>query len=260
MNHDQSESTQPDLVPATVPHAQVALQSAPVNAYELIMRAMSDERCDPEKLQKLLDVRQQMEADEARKAFARDWSGFQSECPSIQPLDRSDKGAMAKLERILIKIKPIKVKYGIDTLWNDVRVSDDFKVCHLRGFITHRSGYTLPASFDCPLPEAVLAKSSGQPISNIAQRMGGATTYGRRYAEAALYNLIISKDDAGIGDPALSPEHLHTLRVLCADAKQAEHRVAGVYGKATLEELPEDMYQAAYNLVRSKLPKTEAAQ
>ena len=258
MNHNQTP-TQPDLVPATVHNAQVAL-GAPVNAYELIMRAMSDERCDPEKLQKLLDVRQQMEADEARKAFARDWSGFQSECPSIQPLDRSDKGAMAKLERILIKIKPIKVKYGIDTLWNDVRVSDDFKVCHLRGFITHRSGYTLPASFDCPLPEAVLAKSSGQPISNIAQRMGGATTYGRRYAEAALYNLIISKDDAGIGDPALSPEHLHTLRVLCADAKQAEHRVAGVYGKATLEELPEDMFQAAYNLVRSKLPKTEAAQ
>ena len=33
MNHDQSESTQPDLVPATVPHAQVALRASSAARY-----------------------------------------------------------------------------------------------------------------------------------------------------------------------------------------------------------------------------------
>jgi len=243
MNSKAGSSEQLALVPVNAAAADTRLA--------LLQQAISDPACDPNKLRQLLDVQLTWEANEQRKAFAADYAAFRAECPIIEPLDQGDKAHYAKLDRIERTIRPIESKYGLAILWNDVRLSDEGKQCLLRGILTHRSGYNQPVAYDAPIPEPIINRE-GKQIGNSTQRMGSATTYGKRYGKLAIYDLVCGVDNDGSGANAsqrVSSEQVTTIRSLLKAKSRSEDQLCAWAGVKTLADLSADKFAEALEVL-----------
>ena len=217
---------------------QAAPIAPPQNAVDLIAQAMRDPQFDAGKLQVLVSVKQQWEADEARKAFARDFAGFASEAPVIAPLDKGAKANYAKLDRIHRETRPLKTKYGLSLAWTATKISDDGKFCHMEGLLVHRQGHSVPVSMVMPIPGEI-RNASGASVINEAQRFGGAITYCQRRGECAVFNLVTGQDDDGAcGDVSghATADAVAKLRELIKRKGRDEARGCAAMGIARLEE------------------------
>ena len=108
-------------------------------------------------------------------------------------------------------------------------------------------GKELPPRRGCRIVDAPLSNKS-----NPAQELGSAITYARRYSLWMAFGLATEDDDAASlttqkgenkrqtrsAKPTERPE-LAELRKMCLESGVHEEFVAGLYKKATLEELPD---------------------
>ncbi len=175
---------------------ELAVVEPKQDAYALIMRAVSDPSCDPEKLGKLLAVRNEWEAAESKKAFAAALAGFASECPIVAKLDPDDKGKYAKINHIAREIRPLKRKYGIFVSWTESRLSDNGQMVHMRGMLCHSAGHSVAIAFDMPFPEPIVTRE-GKRVGNDCQSMGSAMSYCQRYGECAILGVVTGNDNDG---------------------------------------------------------------
>ncbi len=170
------ETTPPATVPATG-HASVG---------EMIMQMTANPDCDADKLQKLIDVRQQWEADEARKAYAAALAGFQADCPTVPKLDSANGRPYAAMDRIWSTIRPCMAAHRLAVSWQSTTFADG--VCVLDGTLTQAAGHSQPIHYELAVPDGI----RGQ---NKAQVCGSAVTYAKRYAICSILGVQVGEDD-----------------------------------------------------------------
>lgn len=69
------------------------------------------------------------------------------------------------------------------------------KTCiEMVNMVMHTSGEWIRHTMQIPLPEAIVSKSGGNVV-NLAQRMGSAITYARRYSLLAIFSMAPGDDD-----------------------------------------------------------------
>lgn len=156
-------------------------------AITLIREAMASD-VSPEKLRELLAVRREWEADEARKAFTAAISDFQARVPIIEKADKAYDKYYARMDRIWRETRPLRSELGLSVTWQVCELRDG--ICHVEGLLSHRDGHSVKLVQDIPLPELI----KGQ---NVAQQMGSASTYAKRYAMCAAMGIVTGDDDDG---------------------------------------------------------------
>jgi len=169
---------------------------APRDAIGLIATAMSDPRIDAEKLGRLLVIKKEWEADEARKDFSAAIAQFQRECPIIARGDVANGRPYARLDRIWRTIRPVVDRCGLAVTWETATYGDG--ALTITGHLRHEHGHAVPISYTVAIPEQIKAQ-------NAAQRIASATTYAKRYALCNVLGINTGEDDDGNGAGSSEP-------------------------------------------------------
>lgn len=172
-------------------------QMASVATPAHLLQVAVEQGADLDKLEKLMDLQERYNSDQARKEFAEALAGFQAE---LGPIIKDKKGHNCKyadLDSIAQAIRPILDKFGLSYSFNQQQDQTGVMVTCT---ITHKSGHkeqnTLGAPFDT---------SGGK---NNIQAIASSVTYLRRYTLTGALGITTGEDDTDGGKPAYTADDL----------------------------------------------------
>lgn len=190
---------------AKTTNREVSRVSEADNLLSIIDRAARDPNVDVDKMDRLLQMRMQLIAQQAQADFNEALAVMQPLIPTIQERGNANgRYTYARWEDINEVIKPILAEYGFalnfETLTGDGWVEITAILRH-RGGADQRSVYRLPNDV------------SGN--KNVVQASGSSSSYGKRYTASALLNLqstLIEDDDGrAAGTRTISQEQFNEL-------------------------------------------------
>ena len=143
-------------------------------------------------LERLLAMRRELQAEQARSDFFTALAGFQSQIPSIPKSQtarvQSAKGSFsyhyADLAGIQRAIAPQMAAYGLSVTFDTVQDDGGYSI---QAKVHHCAGHTETTTFRVPVDTTARMNS--------AQAAGSALTYGRRYALCAALGIVTAEDD-----------------------------------------------------------------
>ena len=151
---------------------------------------------DLEKLEKLLELQERYEANEARKVFASDFAAVQSKIAAVvkTKVNPQTRSKYAGLEDVIEMSRPVYTERGFSIIYyeGETAVEDNIRVC---ADVLHKAGHKETYHFDVPL-DGVGMKGN----ANMTKIHGKASSvsYGRRYLLCMIWN-IPTQDDDGNG-------------------------------------------------------------
>lgn len=206
--------------PAAIPVSESAA------IFQIIERAARDPNVDIDKMQRLMEMHDKVQATRAKTAYAAAFSEMQPELPEIEEHGKSNNGSYALWEDINDRIKPVLSAHGFGISF---RCGRDGANVTVTAVLSHREGHSEETMMLLPLD------TSGN--KNAVQAVGSSTSYGKRYTAAALLNLTSrGEDDDGKkgGGKAVEPTN--------APAKSsASLKRAGPDGKDAWQRLIDDL-------------------
>ncbi|MFA4972501.1 MAG: ERF family protein [bacterium] len=142
-------------------------------------------------MEKLLAMRQQIKAEQAREAFFEALARFQSNCPSIAKTkvvygrdNRTIRYRYAPLDTIVEQIKGLLQEYGFSYT---IKSRQDPQAVTAMCEAHHAGGHVEISEFSIPIdPTAYM---------NDAQKVASALTYAKRYAFCNAFGLMTADDD-----------------------------------------------------------------
>lgn len=225
----------------------------------IIMQAVKDPACDVSKMRELLNMKKEIDTDEAKKSFTRAFVELQNELPEIQrtgeiivPPKDGKKGyrtPFATFEVIHKAIKPLLRAHGF-TLSFATEPSETGSHILVRGTLRHIGGHSQETVFPAPID------SSGG--KNNIQGWGSSMSYGKRYCTIALLN-IVSKapDDADKDGEAetqeiktISPAQLKEINAAIDFSGIKPERIFEKYGIEELAALPAAQHKNVINAIK----------
>lgn len=199
------KNTQQEL---TVRDAVTALdkpeQQRPRSAEDLLAMAI-EKGADVSTLERLMVVRKEILAEQAKTAYFEALAAFQSECPVIlkQRPVQIPGGAnyrYAPLDQIVQKVRPLMERYGFSHQ-EDSEITEGWVTAIVT--ITHRAGHSETKRFK--VPSDTKAGMSPQ------QKYGAAMTFATRYAFCAALGIRTADEDTDC-QPGDGPEAIAALK------------------------------------------------
>lgn len=229
---------------------------------QIIERAANSPDFDPAKLEKLLDVKERWEREEARKAFVRALNAFKAEPPTItknKHVGYGNKGSNgrteydhATLDHICQRIAPALAEHGISHRWEVHQESQSISVtCVLTHIEGHSERVTLTAAAD---------QSGGK---NSIQAVGSTQTYLQRYTLLAATGLAAADqdDDGRAADEAQKPirsDQKQELIDLIKETGADTRRLCTHLGVASLDDIPVSQFDRAKSGLEAKRKQLQA--
>lgn len=144
-----------------------------------------------ETMEKLLSMRRELEEEQARKAYFRDLSQFQAECPEIPKTKRvmnkdgkTVRYTYAPLDEIVKHTKGLLKQYGFSYTIHSEQTDDRVTgICRTH----HTAGHTEETYFTVPIdPEAYM---------NDQQKVASALSYAKRIAFVNAFGILTTEED-----------------------------------------------------------------
>lgn len=196
-------------------------------------------------MERLLAMRKEVKAEQAKEAFVQALTDFQSEVPTIQKTKkvmnkdgRTVRYSFAPLDSIVEQIRiPLK-KYGLSYRWETKNTSDLVTaICT----ITHVFGHSESSSFEVPIdPEGFMTKP---------QKYASALTFAKRYSLTNSLGISTGDEDTDATDvgkerDALNPKAkiMFLLRTLKEDTVDKD-KIAAAVKRITSLPLEEKNYE-----------------
>lgn len=227
---------------ATVPYQPT------VTPMDLLQQAVAS-GADLERMEKLMDMQERWEANEARKAFVSAMSAFSTKAPTIDKTRDGHNIKYAGLAETLDQIKPLLADNGLSHSWKtetaDATISVTCCVTHVAG---HQECTSMSAAAD----------TSGS--KNAIQAVGSTITYLQRYTLFAILGLASKEqdDDGGLTSGNISEEQKAALIELMKETDTEASRFLKFLKVKSLDELPIAKYGAAEQALRARRqPKAE---
>lgn len=185
---------------AVIKHEKVQeLQPVSTTPMALLEAAVAN-NVDAAQLEKLMDLQERWEANQARKAFAEALAAFQAEVPLIFKNKRGDKATYAPLEQVIATIRPCLEKHGLSVRFDtDLDTAPDGSPGLITAtcYVTHRMGHVEKNHFAAPV-DLGPTNRDGKRVMNGAQAVASARSYSKRYALGDALNLAFTDvDDDG---------------------------------------------------------------
>jgi hypothetical protein len=212
----------------------VAVQAPPVISpdasalMKIIERAAMDPQFDVAKLEKLLDMKDTWEANEARKAFNQSFAAFKAEAVEVIKNRSVTDGPLknkryAELFSVVNAVTPALSRNGLSAAWKLTKDEKDWieVTCTIR----HVLGHSESVSMSGP-PDAGGAK-------NAIQARASTITYLERYTLKAICGVAEQGDDTD-GDVRMDDDAYadHLAAIDAADTKEALMKAFGAAWKA----------------------------
>ena len=163
-----------------------------------------ESNADLGKVEKLLELKERYEANEARKVFASDFAIVQASIVAVvkTKVNPQTHSKYAGLENVLEIAKPVYTKHGFSIIFyeGETEVSENIRVC---ANVLHKSGHKETYHFDVPL-DGVGIKGN----ANMTKIHGKASSvsYGRRYLLCMIWNIPTEDDDGNGNNKKPKPE------------------------------------------------------
>lgn len=164
-------------------------QIATLDAESLIMKAV-ESNVPVESLERLLAMREKLNAERAREMYFTALSMFQAKCPIIQKTkqvkgrDGKVRYSYAPLDEVVKQVSPllesVGLSYTIKTRSQDGHVIASCEVHHTAGH-SETSEFAIPIESDAYM--------------NSAQKSGSALTYAKRYAFCNAFGILTGDQD-----------------------------------------------------------------
>lgn len=244
-----------DLAPASPPPATLPDASAAPLAAIL---------SDPERLQaipvetveRLLALKERMDAEYARKAFFEALAAFQAECPIIErrkgipDRDGNVKYRYAPLEQVIAQVAPLLRVHGLAYRFDTMPKDGGIEV---QCILTHALGHSETSVAFMPGVQV--------PKANAAQNAGAGITYGKRIAFLNATGILTADmdsdgdDGSGAGadeDERITADQAANLRALAEEVGADEARFLKWMQVESFEDIAASRYEKAARGLEAK--------
>lgn len=177
-------------------------------------------------MERLMAVRRELNAEQAKRAFDDAMASFQAECPPIAKTKnvKTDAGALAysyaPFESIIVIVKPCLQKHGFSfTLDTDTESKDGWVIAKCK--VTHSGGHSVESTAKFPL-------GAGTRIMSATQVYAAALTFASRRVFCNAFGIVCGQEDQdgqGEKDKAKGP------------SSQRDDKGSKLDGKALKEKL-----------------------
>lgn len=214
----------------------VAAQAQTASIMSFIERAASDNSVDIDKLERLIQLSERMQAKTAEQAFNAAMAQMQCEIPTVVEgaVNQHTKNTYATLDDINVTLKPIMQRFGFAVTF---KVEHQASGISVTGILMHSAGHREQTTLLLPVDIG-----AGR---NAVQAVGSSTTYGKRYVMCALLNITTgdARDDDGqtaIPDPVITDIQARQLQALLPKcSKKAQSAFTKLYPDITLITKPQ---------------------
>lgn len=244
-----------------VPMAQLA--PVPVAAdplLALIERAARDPSVDIDKMQRLFEMHEKLEARRAEQQFNAGMSSVQAK---LQPVARKawnphTKSKYAALDAIYDACKPVITAHGFGTSFGMCTAG---KPGHIKLVcdVTHQGGFSKRyESDDIPLDGAGF---KGNANKTDVQAMGSTLSYGRRYMTLLIFDIATFDDKDGSRrttaptEAVISEKQALQLRDMIEATETHVDKLCAFYKIDALPDLPASKFAHAMEQLSKRLPK-----
>lgn len=207
---------------------------------------------DLAQLEKLLELQQRWEANEAKKAFNKSMALFKANPPTIEK-DRKvafdkTKYNYASLANVTRTISTELSKYGLSASWTTKQNGVISVTCK----ITHELGHSEETT--------ISADADKTGCKNSIQAIGSTITYLERYSLLALTGLATEEmDDDGRSAEKpverINDKELSTIVDLIVATETDELKLLKWAGIENLEDLPKSKFQQVVTTLKGKVKK-----
>lgn len=204
---------------ATIQQNQPIQQPEAISMLSVIARAAADPSVDLDKMERLMQMHERMQAKAAATDYAAALADMQDALPSIgERGNAAGRYTYALWEDINAAIKPILKQYGFALSFR----TDCTDGIAVTGVLSHRNGHSEETTIK------LAADSSGN--KNAVQAIASSVSYGKRYTAGALLNLTSHGED----DDAFTA-------VESFDISGWRDAIAGAADKSELDKLAKEL-------------------
>lgn len=207
---------------ATIQQNQPIQQPEAISMLSVIARAAADPSVDLDKMERLMQMHERMQAKAAATDYSAALADMQDALPSIgERGNAAGRYTYALWEDINAAIKPILKRYGFALSFR----TDCTDGIAVTGVLSHRSGHSESTTI------RLAADSSGN--KNAVQAIASSVSYGKRYTAGALLNLTSHGEDDDAFTAATS-----------VDISGWRDAIAGAVDKQGLDNLAKELKAA----------------
>jgi hypothetical protein len=214
---------------------------------EVIAAAARDPQVQIEKWRDLLELKERVEAGEAKRAFQRAFSSLK--IPAIKTTRQGHNNRYAPFEEIQAVIQPHLDAAGFTLSFKSGPGSQPGWL-RIDGVLSHTAGHSELASMELPIDK------SGS--MNAIQGVGSTYSYGQRYVTKGLLNLrIVGDDNDGNSAEPISEAQASKIRNMIdangwkpATVRRFLDKICGA--AADVETIQARYYDAALEMLRPK--------
>lgn len=208
------------IIASEQPRKVAASVKADNSIMAVISRAAADPSCDIDKMERLLQMHERMEAKGAEQAFNAAMARMQCEMPTVfeGSVNSHTKNTYATLDDINRAVKAVMQAHGFAVTFKVEHVASGVRVT---GILMHSAGHREETTLLLPIDTG--------PGRSTVQAVGSSVTYGKRYVMCALLNITTgdAPDDDGAGaapEPTVTPaqaKQIEALLAQCSDRTKA---------------------------------------
>lgn len=210
---------------------------------------------DLDQLQKLMDLEERWEKNEARKAYVKAMNAFKADPPTIFKNRRVEfKGTKydhASLDHVVDRISEAMSQHGLSFRW-DAEQQDS--VVSVTCVITHEMGHSESVTLQAA-PDTSGSKNSIQAI-------GSTVAYLQRYTVLAATGLATQDmDDDGVNGehaPRITEEQIAHLQALAKEVNADIPKFLKYLKIESLDQLPASWYDTAVKALEAKRKEKKA--
>jgi len=172
------------------PGTDVAIADMAGSIMSVIERAARDPSVDIDKMERLIEMQERVQARQAKIAYAEALSELQPRLPVISERgkilnnNKQVQSTYAYWEDVNEAIRPILHDFGFSLSFKTGRNGQNITVT---GILSHRLGHSEETTMELP--------ADGSGSKNAVQAVASSTSYGKRYTAFALLNITSKGED-----------------------------------------------------------------
>lgn len=221
-----------------------------------IERLATNPECDPNKLEKILDMKYKEQDREAERAFNMAMVSAQTDMPTVKKDQENTQthSRYSSYERILKMCKPIYTAAGFAVSFYETEGQRDGNI-RFNADVMHAEGHTKKYWTDIPLDDK---GAKGTVNKTQTHAKGSSLSYGRSYLLRMIFNIPTGDDDDGNaagGADFISMDQQTEILDLLKETNANVDKFLEYMGVSAVDEISTKKYPVAITALKAKAGK-----
>lgn len=191
-------ATMPETEVGTVKTNTQIVEAADVNPMTLLSK-LDLNNVNTDAMEKLMDLQERWEANNAKRAYAEAVAAFQAEMPPISKKREGRSYVYAAFDDIMKVAAPILQKHGLSVSFPQESTEEETRItCR----VMHVGGHSEDTPYTTQKSKPLQTRD-GRNIINLEQAGGSSNSYAKRYCFCNALNIVVTDED----DDAISARY-----------------------------------------------------